>query len=919
MVTRFSDSRNEWKDAFIGRERELAWLKQNWQEVFEDCGTRVCVLQGDSGFGKTRTVQKFYSWLSESDIYDPNSYWPDNLFQSNNDLQVNPQFDDFVSSNSKEMPWLWWGVRWDDPNRRNIDAGDPCEFINYTGALAAHRETISAGVGVRNKLHNAGLIALDIATPFIETLSGYGLLKSSIDGALAIKDAITEKVGKNSTIAEQQTKTEKQKREDILNFFLSMLDHSVSSHSTIPMILFLDDAHWMDEASIKEIVEPLLSTSIAKKLRLMMIITSWEKEWYSQLDAEKISFPEVYERVTSNKAYVGSIKNIGRVEGLDQIVHHAYPGLSKSQGLRILNKCDGNVLLLHEILLWIGTENNRYFFDGKNQKSHLSPVGEKEIEYAQFDLEQLQNKRFSELTYEIKLLLSAASIQGMGFCSELLYKTINHNTKWFDVATEYESHLFQSIRPHSVIYSKDNEYFEFKNKVYHRAANTFLAVRDSESWELLKGRFYEAGLEWLKKNKDQPLTFSQKENIYLTLCSLGQDNNIEKNKLHLLPIAKLIIARTEEGYYEKARPWFNSSEGKEVYSQLLPVESIPIRQQYSLYRCAFELNEPERGMLFLDALYSYLNQIEKPTLDELTLFQAIANRLGESYRDIDKEEKERSLIQKSMAIGEQISERFGEHFESVIETGISSLRIGEALIKKDKYIEALPYLTESLKINRNMLDHPTLGRAAIDGNIDAGLALSKVFFSLGKTEDALKGLKQCLKLAKSRISDLNPDSDIMRTASDCCVSLAKFYDTLNNEKEALTYYHEAQNKKKKAIELFGLSKDRIKDVSLSTYRTGLTLAKIGENRLAVTELKLSLQQRKTYYNEFGKSLESLYGLYIIYWDLCRFDLTNSKVHLEEAKIVLKQIKNNYDSPEYELMVKELVKMEEAINDDKSIT
>ena len=60
-------------DLFIGRDEELQWLKQAWSDV-KSGQPRFCVLRGHSGFGKTKIVQKFYSWLSSDDNEDPDRY-----------------------------------------------------------------------------------------------------------------------------------------------------------------------------------------------------------------------------------------------------------------------------------------------------------------------------------------------------------------------------------------------------------------------------------------------------------------------------------------------------------------------------------------------------------------------------------------------------------------------------------------------------------------------------------------------------------------------------------------------------------------------------------------------------------------------------------------------------------------------------
>lgn len=294
------DDRDDWREIFLGREEELAWLKQNWQEVYENSGTRICVLRGESGFGKTRIIQKFYSWLSQSDTFDPEGYWPDNLRQDGDNLKVNPRFDNLMPGESTKIPWLWWGIRWEDPERRNQGESDPCEFINYTGAIAAHKETITARIQNRQMLKNTALVIADIATPFIETLSGYGFIKATYDGLKTAKEAFVTSKERKKTVEERQNQTQEKLLEDIVDFFDFMLDERVKSNDILPLILILDDVHWVDDMSLKNILAPLLKRAIEKKRALLVIATSWEKEWHEQSEQKSNSFPKMFQQLTGN-------------------------------------------------------------------------------------------------------------------------------------------------------------------------------------------------------------------------------------------------------------------------------------------------------------------------------------------------------------------------------------------------------------------------------------------------------------------------------------------------------------------------------------------------------------------------------------------------------------------------------------------
>ena len=172
---------------FIGREHEINWLKAAWIQVCQG-KSQVCVLRGESGFGKTRIVQAFYSWLSSDRDQDPQGYWPDVLLKDGNNLRLNPPPASF--GDTKTLPWLWWGVRWRDPEGQNLSELSSCALIDGLHHLEPHREALLAR---REKLKRTGKVAAELGTVAGELLS-FGFLgagKSLVELELRKKHGVT--------------------------------------------------------------------------------------------------------------------------------------------------------------------------------------------------------------------------------------------------------------------------------------------------------------------------------------------------------------------------------------------------------------------------------------------------------------------------------------------------------------------------------------------------------------------------------------------------------------------------------------------------------------------------------------------------------------------------------------------------------
>ena len=73
---------------FIGRDTELGTLQEAWHRA-KAGHPQMVVLWGETGLGKTRVVQEFYGWLSETNVEDPRRHWPDTL-QIGRSLELSP-------------------------------------------------------------------------------------------------------------------------------------------------------------------------------------------------------------------------------------------------------------------------------------------------------------------------------------------------------------------------------------------------------------------------------------------------------------------------------------------------------------------------------------------------------------------------------------------------------------------------------------------------------------------------------------------------------------------------------------------------------------------------------------------------------------------------------------------------------------
>lgn len=148
-----AESGTNWRDLFVGRKVELDWLKERWAKAL-DGEPQLVVLLAETGLGKTRIAQEFYRWLSReldpAQADRPEGYWPDAFGSDRESLDVNPSLVPGTGCNG-EIPWLWWGLRWEDPGKRNLR----CALSTYRSALLPHTQAIEAKRRSRGIKHKA--------------------------------------------------------------------------------------------------------------------------------------------------------------------------------------------------------------------------------------------------------------------------------------------------------------------------------------------------------------------------------------------------------------------------------------------------------------------------------------------------------------------------------------------------------------------------------------------------------------------------------------------------------------------------------------------------------------------------------------------------------------------------------------------
>jgi hypothetical protein len=851
------------KNKFLGRDREINHLFEAFNYVAQKnteglySGPRIVSIISESGLGKSRLVQELYCRIANTELYNPSAfkYWPKEFNDNDVNLQVTPKMD--LQNPQGPPKFLWVGARWPPVNERNQASRDSV-FPEIKQDLSIHESIIRkmspAWLEFWNRTTSVikadfpgeirGQVtgdiikfALDMSVPFSGLISG--VIKNTVEMAID-----------RSQAKEHYTAIKEAKSKDEVEEMLGIFTKLLSDKHAIPIVLWLDDAHWADDL-MQSFIHRLVFKAKEKKWPLLVVITHWLREFHLQTITMNPT-------ALSNIIKYSDINDVIELTKIDHTclvtyVNDRLPGITQSQVDLLCDKCDGNFLSMVENVGLLLSQPR--YFNNRDTTSFINDIGIEKISNWESDREKRVQQRFNTLEpMALQDALALGADQGVRFLPELIIKHLeNEGIELSDGMTDFD----KCIVPFSIITKHDgsSDIREFRDKLYLKVSldhfgefhkNDIDANSSISKWDVLVKQwlthqindcFDSAGN--IIDGADQKLYFingTQQELNAILALGLNKLDLSCPNDLSLRFTCLLVLAQYKEQAWtaiardtDYVKAWndiaadFINVVSESVISNtldsLMTAGAYYAALPFSLYKCNLirknfgQLEELEyqrdlanslKRLSEIQCVVSNLSEALKYGLENLAIVKKLAEQLDtpESHRDLADALHNISTFKFDLGDYSEglnyaqeclsIYKKLAEHLETPFNLEALSCclhNISWLKLKLLDYPEALKYGLESLVIDKKLteqLDTPSSLRSLVASLYN----ISIIKHILEDLPEALNYAQECLSITKGLNEKLDtPESQ--RDLSDIFYHISRIKNDIEDFPEALRYAHES--------------------------------------------------------------------------------------------------------------------------------
>jgi tetratricopeptide (TPR) repeat protein len=890
---------------FLGREKELQWLQDAWRATREG-GPQMRILTAESGYGKTKIAQAFYTWLSTE--CDPDHYWPDNLLHEGKNLRIMPDMTGINASSS--MPWFWWGLRFSDSEGRNAtDNRYPFFSARSHPDFSAHEEALKQVI-YQAQARNSATLSL-----FRAGLALFPGADSVTHGLQALSDLWDNwkiaRTHREQLLAMKLEEAQKKQIGQVLALFRLLLDETQGEAKSFPVVLLLDDAHWMDAISL-DIVRLVWGISVEKNFPLLVLATNWRKEWNHGFDetASGGSLARwIWESTKPNPESQDQhpvqilsprvqIFKLGKLPQVGDMLLAEFSGLDQKQVDFICEQASGNPRHIKEIILLL--KRKPHWFKENDPAQPLNDSWQKNLTRDKLELHTLESERFDSIAVHLKNILGTASLQGDRFLQTFTLEVAkklgfepNHSSE-----NVPDNPLKAAENPHALAEAIDELSMEFRSTNIRKCAEEYL--EQCGDLDRVAAMVTQTAHEWINTKKINDLQLDSR--LRLLDCASILTGNAGNRAGQILFHATALQSIRNSGYMFRASPWIDSWErlapradelsscgfwmllntarlfrsvGKEslALSLVRDLEGHPESEGNSAIALgakaawAVEVGDLEVSLGKTEAaLEHYLQSL---VLDEQTLKQfggsneLLSNisialiKLADVELSLGQRESALERYLQSLALSEQVREQFGDTLESLRNTSVSLNKVADVERSLGQTESALKRYLQSLalfeQVREQFEDTPERLR-----NISISLSkVADVELALGETERAMERYLESLALFEQVCERFGDTPESLNDISFSIDKVADVERSLGQTESALKRYLQSLALFEQVREQFEDTPERLRDISVLLNKVADLEHSLGQTESALKRYHQSLALREKIVELFGDTPERL--------------------------------------------------------------
>lgn len=482
--------------SFFGRSQELEMLSSLFQEAARKQengnfgGPRAMCVISESGLGKSRLVQELYHQLAKDPSWNAKGYWPARFSAHGTQLCVAPDMRQHEPEGPPEFIWLGW--RWKPTDERNVHARQSI-LPELRRGIAIHKEIHEKHSSVWKvawQRVEQNLSLDEILTEGTSELLQLVGLPSIFKLPNAVVGGVKFIIQRNrqSTVPESvEAELERKELEETLQDIILLMDR----RDALPMVLWLDDAHWIDPLSLS-FIEKLWMLAKEGNWPLFIIATHWEREWLQQR-ADPASIKGLANLTPFATDEACHTLHLNRLADSDfrGYLQSTLPGLPPHQQDLLIGKAAGNFLTMVENVGELVSEPG--WFEDEDIQGPLTTDAETHIETFESERHLRITQRFKALSKVSKTILGWSAQMGPRFLSDHL---VNYAIDSQIFENEPRDAIRQCVDPLAVLENVTQNLHEFRDSIYYQNALKYLQTFRKADVEKIRAFLTGAVIQW---------------------------------------------------------------------------------------------------------------------------------------------------------------------------------------------------------------------------------------------------------------------------------------------------------------------------------------------------------------------------------------------------------------------------------------